>query len=77
MLKHIDTKDFRTAFLTLEGKIIVEFYDYADQNDGTTFRFVEQQEYDYSIGLVQELDELFDFDVSANIDDINDIYGRY
>jgi ferritin-like protein len=68
MLKHIDINDFRTAFLTLEGKIIVEFYDYANQNDGTTFRFVEQQEYDYSIGLVQELDELFDFDIQENIE---------
>ena len=68
MLNYIDRKDFRTAFLTLDGKVIVEFYDYADQSDGSTWRFVEQREYDYTLGLLQELDEMFDFDLFENID---------
>ena len=68
MLEHIDIKDFRTAFITLGGKVIVEFYDYADQDGGSTFRFVNQQEFDYSLELVQELDEIFGFDLFRNID---------
>lgn len=68
MLEHIDTKDFRTAFLTLGGKVIVEFYDEADQDDSYTYRFVNQQEFDYSLELVQELDEIFGFDLFRNID---------
>ena len=73
MLEHIDKKDFRTAFLTLGGKVIVEFYDEADQSDGSTYRFVNQVEYDYSLELVQELDETFDFDLFRNIDSPFDI----
>lgn len=77
MLKHIDTQDFISAFLTLNGTIIVSYYDYADQSDGTTFKFVEQDEYNYSVALVQELDELFNCDVHENTDDINDMYEWY
>lgn len=77
MIKHISEQNFITAFLTLNGKIIVNHYENAKQSDGSIFRYVEQDEYDYSIALVQELDELFDCDVLDNMDNPNELYGGY